>query len=89
MQCKDQIFFWFCLVSYYKQVLQSYLQTFNGGFVNFLKVNNYFRVIHAVVPFWRKKVSSRNNDNPIVNKETIENLVEIYILSDHLVADYI
>ena len=33
------------------------------GFVNFMKINNYFGIIYAVVPFWRQKFSSKHNEN--------------------------
>ena len=45
-----------------------------------MKVKNYFDIICAVAPFWRKRFFCKNNDNPIVNEGTIENLVETYVI---------
>ena len=54
-----------------------------------MKVKIFFGIICTVVQFWHQKFSSRNNDNAIVNEGTIENLVETYVISGHLVAYYI
>ena len=33
-------------------------------------------IIYAIVPFWRQKYSLRNIDNPIADRETVENLIK-------------
>ena len=33
------------------------------GFVNFIKVNNYFGIMYAVLPFWYEKFSARYNED--------------------------
>ena len=52
-----------------------------------MKVKNYFDIICAVAPFWRKRFFWKNNDNPIVNEETIENLVETFWARSLVVSD--